>query len=200
MTPALADLDTEYKDTVEKYAKKNLELEIPNSTLGHAALVSKSIIDNTKRNLIILTGDANEIDCLGLRENLDALANRIRNPHFFYQFLNTLRRKDKHQDIVGRIRILFSDESPNNNDFYNFARDYADIMKIKKFKNPNTLTPHFLVSDSIRYRLEEDHTKDDLKDYEINAEANFNKPVTAEVFEEFFNKCWNLEDKLIPIQ
>ncbi len=196
----LMDVDLEYKGTVERESREELGFEIPNSTLGHASFVSKNILDSTKRDLIILTGDANEIDCLGLRENLEALADRIRNPPFLYKFFNALKRKDKHQDIVGRIRILFSDESSENYDFYNFARDYADIMKIKKFENPNPLTPHFLVSDSVRYRLEKNHTKEDLKDYKINAEANFNNPRIAGLYEEFFNKCWNLEDKLISVQ
>ena len=198
-----SDIDLEYKQMIEKAARKEDDLEVPNSTLGHALLVYSFLIGTTEKDLRILTGYAEEIDYKEIREGLENLAKKFREPYKQFNF-NPLWFKafgiKQKPPIQRRIKILLSEEESYGSDFYNFARDYKDVIKMKRFRNPNHMTPHFLISDERAYREEEKHSKEALKDYNIRAIANFNDSSKSFILGKFFDHCWNLEDRLLPIQ
>lgn len=193
-------MDFEYKKTIEKESIEMLGFEIPNSTLEHAILVQTKLIENTRNSLSIMTSVPCELEYKEIIHSIEALAQKFRQRNngigIFYYFLNKFKKDKRPREI----RILFCGEEGNKGNFYDFARMHGDVIKIKKFKNPNPLTPHFLVSDSVRYREEETHDKEALTDYNIRAKANFNDKLNASILEQLFNMCWKCDNKLISVQ
>jgi hypothetical protein len=197
------DVDLDYRGTVETESRERLGFEIPNSTLEHAVLVQTRLIDSTRNRLSIMTSAPCELEYEPIISSIASLAERLtarkdrRIP--FYSFFS--RFKKKTDNLPDEIRILFSDDSGDyKGNFYDFVKMYEGIIKIRKFKNPNPNTPHFLVSDSVRYRAEKEHNKEDLVDYKINATANFNDKSKASMLQNFFDICWKRDDKLVAVQ
>ncbi len=196
----IPDVDFDYSRTVEQESREKLGFEVSNSTLEHAVLVQTKLIDNTKNRLSIITSSPQELEYEPLISSIASLAERLtarknrRNP------LYSLFYKPRKDEVRNEIRILFSEDGGYKGNFYDFARMYDDVIKIKKFRNLNPHTPHFLVSDSVRYRKEKEHNKEDLIDYKINATANFNDESKASMLEKLFDIYWKCDDALILIQ
>lgn len=196
-------LDPEYKQLIEEEALgKGKGFDIPNSTLEHAILVQTNLIKSTKRTLLILTGDSSEINHPQIRDSIENLAKKLRNQeqvsykpkNRLLKFFNKPKIQEEIHTEKGIKVIMYDNETAFNRDFYNFLRDYVDIIKVRMYK-PKEGFSHFLVSDSKRCRLEEKHSDKDIANHKISAIANFNNPEKSSYLEGFFNRLWNFGKK-----
>lgn len=190
----LDDIDLEYKRTVEEHAKNRRDLEIPNSTLKHRLLVVSNLIKNTRRNLSIFTSSPIEIDYPEIRKGIENLARRLRMPETKIEksINNLIRFFNKDKKIIEKeLNLILCGEYPGDStDFYNFAKDYADVIKIKKTQKTCESLFHFIISDGISLNLEEPHKREDLLKGNVRATANFYEPSRASLYQGIFDDMW----------
>ena len=168
-------IDEEYRGIVEDAEAKDMDLEIPNSTLAHAIFLSKKIIKKTEKELHILTGELTELFYNYIQDDIKEVAEKFR------------------KNRAGHIQIIIWDRDASRNlKFEEFLEEYSDVATMKKAsKDTTNRISHFLVSDAKRYRLEDFHTKDDLENYKVHGTANFCDPDKSGVLNDFFVDTWN---------
>ena len=53
------EVDTEYQELVDLVSQKDLDIDLPNSSIDHAKYVISKIIEKTKKNLLIYSRNLN---------------------------------------------------------------------------------------------------------------------------------------------
>jgi len=149
------DVHPRYQILVEDAYQRNLNLYIPNTTLGHAVFLSKLLIEKAKRTIKIYTGELKEI------------------------FYNHKRIREDIETATSRgveISIIVEDiDRVTNQEFLNFAKEQG--IKVRALKNVTEVNTHFLLSDTSAFRIEYPHTPNDFgvgEKFKVRGVANFN--------------------------
>jgi len=174
-------VDEEYCQIVEEAAIKGENLEIPNSTLDHAVFLSQALISVASDNIKILTGELNSPYYERVENQLEAVAERF-------------NKEGGNKEI--RI-VIWEKESDGHGKIRNLRNKYSDVIKVKSAEqSEENVAAHFLVSDSVRYRLEEPHTKRELEKKEVRGRANFHDVNTASILNDRFDEIWDVLEEV----
>ena len=139
----------EYRSLAQSLFNKNKDYEIINSNLDHAMFLSFLLIKKAENKIRIFTKRINET------------------------FFNDQMIKREFDLAMARgveIHIIVSNECED--DFSEFKN--KEGITIHKLKEESSIKNHFLLSDNFSFRIEEEHTDDDLKEGRIKGFANFN--------------------------
>jgi len=169
----LSNINSEYEKIVKEALKNDFDCDIPNSTLDHAVILSQGLLKASQKDIKILTGELNSPYYTRVRDSLVEATDRV------------AKRR-------GKIRILIWNEvSQKNDEFEKLLAKYKGVIEKKEAKKPNSdLINHFFVSDSKRYRIENPHTQEELRERKVCGKGNFNNPAKAKILDEIFEKLW----------
>jgi len=148
-----------YERIVKEAARKRLDKRIPNSTLMHAYLLVKELINNADKEVRILSSKFNE----GFYTSL------------FNEIKNFLSKKDS------KLYIITTKENKLLNELKNFFKDKIHIHIISKDKMPKDIKRgkivNYIVTDTNGYRYEYDDS--DIEYGIVEGFANFNNEKEA---------------------
>ncbi len=170
------DVDPEYRKIVEDAARKGENIRIYNSTLAHAVFLSQTIISKAADDIKILTG---ELD----KPSYDEIKNKIEEA--------AEKFASSGKSSVIKV-IIWKKEAPSNEEFESLRSRYENVIKVR-YANQESAEKihHFLVSDSKRYRIEDPHTDEDLRNQNVKGVANFGDFETAKILDSIFDEEWS---------
>lgn len=132
------ELEREYVELIDLICKKELNIDIPNSSLVHARYVIKKFLDNTKTKIDIFTHDLDKNIFWG-----DDVINSVKNNK--------------------NIKIRFLLNEINKSDINDFVKktNHSNI-EFKRIENESDIS-YFIISDDKRIRLESKSDKNKAK-------------------------------------
>ncbi len=164
----------EYASIVEMCASNDLSIELSNRHIEHAAILTNAILGKTREHASILTGDCPELFFDKIKAALIAALDR-----------------------GAEIRVILVNGVQKASALIELAKERASLKVFRvqetAVESVKAVVPHFCVSDSMRYRLEQIHEdKDFAADRSVSAVANFNQPNIARTLQTTFEKVLSL--------
>lgn len=167
-------LDQEYVEIVERAAKEELDLDIPNSTLDHATFLTRLLLNKASKTVRILTGSLSEA----------LYDDRIKEI-----FTSMLKRGVD-------VKLIIWHKTEPNTFLDSIGSDLQSKIKVKRaeleYEDANYVK-HFLVVDNRSYRLEEKHgpQENQLANFTVKGIVNFNNTKVAETLLSVFDDVWS---------
>jgi hypothetical protein len=167
------NVDQKYILLVEEAIRRDLDLDISNSTFSHAAFLTEELLKVAKREINILSGSLNE--ALYGEKMKGAFSVLSRNIDVKIIIWHTAKQSqiDNLKALNNKIQIKLAsrEEKPEN-----YER-----------------TKHFMVVDEKAFRLEEPHSPqvESVEDFQVKGVANFNKPEVAKALRGIFCSLWD---------
>jgi hypothetical protein len=160
-----AKVSPDYMNLVLDAYNNKKDINIQNSDMDHAELLSYLLIEKAEKNLRILTGKFKEI---------------------FYGDGKIKEAIKKALDRGVNVDVVSSSKPECNEvvvEFKNCQKGNFNMSYFKKKSNMN----HFLVVDSAAFRIEDVHTDNDLKKRNVRGVVNFNNSIVGHNLAEFFD-------------
>lgn len=165
-------VEQEYIQIVEEAIRRDLDVDIPNSTFEHAKFLTSKLLESATKEVKILSGSLNEVLYCGKINNI---------------FKSLLERR------VNIKIVIWHDTKKSTLDSLKALGGNLEIKVANRPKEPRFYEniKHFLVVDNKAYRIEEPHSpQEECKPFEVKGTANFNRPQMAEVLTKAFDGLW----------
>ncbi|MEO1259575.1 MAG: hypothetical protein AAFZ15_12295, partial [Bacteroidota bacterium] len=177
----LTKKDIEYKNAIEEFASKRLELSFGNKGAIHAAIVVTTIFDNSSEVRIFAHNMNGEIS--NLAGYYQSLVNFIESGKRLTVVLDGLKEDFPIKKLSQACRFIYEESNKNNN--VNLLKASESFTKeIQKISANNTLS-HFAIGDDSMIRIETDN------DQHIAPFCSFNSKKVASIFIDAFDKQLN---------
>jgi len=176
MENLLAKVGEEYKRIVTAEADSRSGLTIFNSSMPHAAYVTKKLLENTHEEVRILSGTFLEPFYANLKDTIEeALVHRLK-------LFRVITLYNKSSSFAETLKNKY----PNIFDFYSLGLDATKKDVREKLQEIN----HFSVYDENKCRIEAIHPADLIDNSIVRAEANFNNLEVGKNLKNAFDEIW----------
>lgn len=170
-----------YIELVDRCARKRLDYPIPNESPQHARVLIAKLFETARRSVVIVSGQltdktSNGIDVYGEKTLVANAKNFLRRPNSKLQIVLV---NPIHLGEENRLLKAVTNDRERKGELILFPG--KNSKRSGKRTNERSALPHFMVTDALAYRYEQD-------DQRIKAVANFGDPKTASKLRELFEE------------